>query len=192
MPKYKVHFKKNFMMMLLLVFVILIGFVFINFFLQNNFENNSLGGSFSLIDQNGNNFDSKKLKKKKLIYFGYTFCPDVCPFDLLKISKIFQSNSHLKEKIKPIFITVDPERDTLEKLKVFMENFDQSILGLTGTNEDIKKVIKKFRIYVKMNKKSPEYKSYLIDHSSLIFLLDENDNFLKFFRPNDFSLDLIN
>ena len=192
MPKYKVHFKKNFMMMLLLVFVILIGFVFINFFLQNNFENNSLGGSFSLIDQNGNNFDSKKLKKKKLIYFGYTFCPDVCPFDLLKISKIFQSNSHLKEKIKPIFITVDPERDTLEKLKVFMENFDQSILGLTGTNEDIKKVIKKFRIYVKMNKKSPEDKSYLIDHSSLIFLLDENDNFLKFFRPNDFSLDLIN
>ena len=192
MPKYKVHFKKNFMMMLLLVFVILIGFVFINFFLQNNFENNSLGGSFSLTDQNGNNFDSKKLKKKKLIYFGYTFCPDVCPFDLLKISKIFQSNSHLKEKIKPIFITVDPERDTLEKLKVFMENFDQSILGLTGTNEDIKKVIKKFRIYVKMNKKSPEDKSYLIDHSSLIFLLDENDNFLKFFRPNDFSLDLIN
>ena len=192
MPKYKVHFKKNFLMMLLLVFVILIGFVFINFFLQNNFENNSLGGSFSLTDQNGNNFDSKKLKKKKLIYFGYTFCPDVCPFDLLKISKIFQSNSHLKEKIKPIFITVDPERDTLEKLKVFMENFDQSILGLTGTNEDIKKVIKKFRIYVKMNKKSPEDKSYLIDHSSLIFLLDENDNFLKFFRPNDFSLDLIN
>ena len=178
--------------MLLLVFVILIGFVFINFFLQNNFENNSLGGSFSLTDQNGNNFDSKKLKKKKLIYFGYTFCPDVCPFDLLKISKIFQSNSHLKEKIKPIFITVDPERDTLEKLKVFMENFDQSILGLTGTNEDIKKVIKKFRIYVKMNKKSPEDKSYLIDHSSLIFLMDENDNFLKFFRPNDFSLDLIN
>ena len=192
MPKYKVHFKKNFLMMLLLVFVILIGLVFINFFSQNNFENNSLGGSFSLTDQNGNNFDSKKLKKKKLIYFGYTFCPDVCPFDLLKISKIFQSNSHLKEKIKPIFITVDPERDTLDKLKVFMENFDQNILGLTGSNEDIKKVIKKFRIYVKMNKKSPEDKSYLIDHSSLIFLMDENDNFLKFFRPNDFSLDLIN
>ena len=192
MTKYKIYFKKNLLMMLLLVFVILIGFVFINFFSQNNFENNSLGGSFSLIDQNGNNFDSKKLKKKKLIYFGYTFCPDVCPFDLLKISKIFQSNSHLKEKIKPIFITVDPERDTLDKLKVFMENFDQNILGLTGSNEDIKKVIKKFRIYVKMNKKSPEDKSYLIDHSSLIFLLDENDNFLKFFRPNDFSLDLIN
>ena len=73
-----------------------------------------------------------------------------------------------------------------------MENFDQNILGLTGSNEDIKKVIKKFRIYVKMNKKSPEDKSYLIDHSSLIFLMDENDNFLKFFRPNDFSLDLIN
>ena len=191
MTKYKIYFKKNLLMMLLLVFVILIGLLFINFFSQNNFENNSLGGSFSLTDQNGNNFDSSKLKKKKLIYFGYTFCPDVCPFDLLKISKVFQLNSHLKEKIKPIFITVDPKRDTIEQLKIFMENFDKSILGLTGSREEIKKVIKNFRIYVKMNKKGPEDENYLIDHSSLIFLLDENDNFLKFFRPKDFSLNSI-
>ena len=88
MTKYKIYFKKNLLMMLLLVFVILIGLLFINFFSENNFENNSLGGSFSLTDQNGNNFDSSKLKKKKLIYFGYTYCPDVCPFDLLKISKV--------------------------------------------------------------------------------------------------------
>ena len=129
MTKYKIYFKKNLLRMLLLVCVILIGLLFINFFSQNNFENNSLGGSFSLTDQNGNNFDSSKLKKKKLIYFGYTFCPDVCPFDLLKISKVFQLNSHLKEKIKPIFITVDPKRDTMEKLKIFMENFDKEYFG---------------------------------------------------------------
>ena len=65
----------------------------------------------------------------------------------------------------------------MEKLKIFMENFDNSILGLTGSTEEIKKVIKNFRIYVKMNKKGPKDKNYLIDHSSLIFLLDENDNF---------------
>ena len=79
----------------------------------------------------------------------------------------------------------------MEKLKIFLENFDKSILGLTGSREEIKKVIKNFRIYVKMNKKGSEDKNYLIDHSSLIFLLDENDNFLKFFRPNDFSLNSI-
>ena len=69
MTKYKIYFKKNLLMMLLLVFVILIGLLFINFFSENNFENNSLGGSFSLTDQNGNNFDSSKLKKKKTYLF---------------------------------------------------------------------------------------------------------------------------
>ena len=86
----------------------------------------SLGGSFILTDQNGKTFDSRKVNLKKLIYFGYTYCPDICPFDLLKISKIFENNPNLKNEIKPIFITVDPERDTIKKLKIFMENFDQS------------------------------------------------------------------
>jgi cytochrome oxidase Cu insertion factor (SCO1/SenC/PrrC family) len=73
MTKYKIYFKKNLLMMLLLVFVILIGLLFINFFSENNFENNSLGGSFSLTDQNGNNFDSSKLKKKNLFILGTPF-----------------------------------------------------------------------------------------------------------------------
>ena len=66
-----------------------------------------------------------------------------------------------------------------------MENFDQSFVALTGTKEEIKKVIKKFKIYVKVNKSNPIDKDYLIDHSSLIFLLDKNDNYIKFFRPNE-------
>ena len=122
---------------------------------------------------------------KKLIYFGYTYCPDVCPFDLLKISKIFENNPRLKNEIKPLFITVDPERDTIKKLKIFMENFDQSFTALTGTNEEIKNVLRKFKIYVKINKNNPMDKDYLIDHSSLIFLIDENDNYIKFFRTNE-------
>ena len=65
------------------------------------------------------------------------------------------------------------------------ENFDQSFVALTGTNEEIKKVLKKFRIYVKINKSNIADKDYLIDHSSLIFLLDKNDNYIKFFRPNE-------
>ena len=145
----------------------------------------SLGGSFILTDQHGKVFDSKKVNLKKLLYFGYTYCPDICPLDLLKISKIFENNPILKNEIKPIFITVDPERDTIKKLKIFMENFDKSITALTGTNQEIKNVLRKFKIYVKMNKSSPVDDDYLIDHSSLIFLLDKNDRYIKLFRPND-------
>ena len=185
MPSYKILFKKNLLMMTILIFFILVVIIFINFLYDKKTPTLTLGGSFILTDQNGETFDSRKVNLKKLIYFGYTYCPDICPFDLLKISKIFENNPNLKNKIKPIFITVDPERDTVKNLKIFMENFDQSFIALTGTNEDIKKVLKKFKIYVKINKSNPIDKDYLIDHSSLIFLLDKNDSYIKFFRPNE-------
>ena len=72
-----------------------------------------------------------------------------------------------------------------------MENFDQSFSALTGTNEEVKKVLKKFKIYVKINKSDPSDENYLIDHSSLIFLLDKNDNYIKFFRPKDLKEDIV-
>ena len=191
MPNYKLLFKKNLLMMSILVFFILIVIIFINFLYGKKTPTLTLGGNFILTDQNGKTFDSRKLNLKKLIYFGYTYCPDICPFDLLKISKIFENNPNLKNEIKPIFITVDPERDTIKKLKIFMENFDQSFSALTGSNEEIKKVLKKFKIYVKINKSSPIDKDYLIDHSSLIFLLDKNDNYIKYFRPKELKEGII-
>ena len=191
MPNYKLLFKKNLLMMSILVFFILIVIIFINFLYDKKTPTLTLGGSFILTDQNGKTFDSRGVNLKKLIYFGYTYCPDICPFDLLKISKIFENNPNLKNEIKPIFITVDPERDTIKKLKIFMENFDQSFSALTGSNEEIKKVLKKFKIYVKINKSSPIDKDYLIDHSSLIFLLDKNDNYIKFFRPKELKEGMI-
>ena len=183
MPNFKSLLKKNLIMMTILVFFILVVIFFINLLYDKKKPNLTLGGSFILTDQNGKTFDSKKVNKKKLLYFGYTYCPDICPFDLLKISKIFENKPKLKNEIKPLFITVDPERDTIKKLKVFMENFDQSITALTGTENEIKNVLKKFRIYVKLNKRDPNDNDYLVDHSSLIFLLDKNDSYIKFFRP---------
>ncbi len=191
MPNYKTLFKKNLLMMIVLVFFILVIILFINFLYEKKAPSLSLGGSFVLTDQNGEKFDSSKVSFKKLIYFGYTYCPDVCPFDLLKISKIFENNPSLWDEVKPIFITVDPERDTIKELKIFMENFDQSFIALTGSNEEIKKVLRKFKIYVKMNKASSTDKDYLIDHSSLIFLLDKNDNYIKFFRPKELKEGII-
>ena len=190
MSNYKQLFKKNLLMMTILVFFILVVTFFINFLYDKKNKNVSLGGSFILTDQHGKVFDSKKVNLKKLLYFGYTYCPDICPLDLLKISKIFENNPNLKNEIKPVFITVDPERDTVKKLKIFMENFDKSIIALTGTNQEIKNVLRKFKIYVKMNKNSPVDDDYLIDHSSLIFLLDKNDRYIKIFRPNELKEDL--
>ena len=183
MPNFKSLFKKNLIMMTILVFFILVVIFFINLLYEKKKPNLTLGGSFVLTDQNGKTFNSKKINKKKLLYFGYTYCPDICPFDLLKISKIFENNPKLKNEIKPIFITVDPERDTIKNLKIFMENFDQSITALTGTKNEIKNVLRKFRIYVKINKSSPIDNDYLVDHSSLVFLLDKDDSYIKFFRP---------
>ena len=183
MPNFKSLFKKNLIMMTILVFFILVVIFFINLLYEKKKPNVTLGGSFVLTDQNGKTFNSKKINKKKLLYFGYTYCPDICPFDLLKISKIFENNPKLKNEIKPIFITVDPERDTIKNLKIFMENFDQSITALTGTKDEIKNVLRKFRIYVKINKSSPVDNDYLVDHSSLVFLLDKDDSYIKFFRP---------
>ena len=190
MPNYKPLFKKNLLMMTILVVFILVVIFFINFLYDKKNLGVSLGGSFILTDQHGKVFDSKKVNLKKLLYFGYTYCPDICPLDLLKISKIFENNPNLKNEIKPVFITVDPERDTIKKLKIFMENFDKSITALTGTNQEIKNVLRKFKIYVKMNKSSPVDDDYLIDHSSLIFLLDKNDRYIKIFRPNELKEDL--
>ena len=158
---------------------------------SNNFE---LGGSFTLVDQENKVFSSSNLKKLKLIYFGYTFCPDVCPFDLLKISKLFEKNKYLIKNIQPIFITVDPKRDTSSIIKSFLDNFDTNIIGLTGEDFQIKAVLKKFKIYNKKNYNSELADStdnYLIDHSVLFYLLDQNDKYLTHFTASNFQQDFL-
>ena len=172
-------------MMTLLVLVITFAVFFLNFFSKKQKVTSNIGESISLIDQNGNAFISKNIKRKKLIYFGYTYCPDICPMDVLKISKLFDDNPSLNKVLLPIFISIDPERDRPEVLRDFIENFNSAFVALTGSNDQINQVIKDYRIYVKLNKKNKEDLSYLVDHSSLIFLMDENDNFITFFRTND-------
>ena len=92
----------------------------------------------------------------------------------------------------PLFITVDPLRDTIDVIKDFLNNFDNSLTGLTGSEDEIKKIIKKFKIYVKLNKESKFDVDYLVDHSSLIFLLNEKDQYLTFLRPAELNQDSFN
>ena len=174
--------------MFTLALVIVLGIIVIDRFQEKKYKNYpNIGGSFQLIDINGQIFNSKSINKKKLIYFGYTFCPDVCPFDLLKLSTFIDNNPKLQDQIEFIFITIDPERDDVLQVRSFLENFNPLIQGLTGSKKEIDYVIKNFRIFVKKNIESEKNENYLIDHSSLFFLLDENDFYITHFRPDAFK-----
>ena len=185
MPKFRLIFKKNFYLATMLLLTILVGLFVINHLKQNTKTSIMIGGNFSLTDQNGKIFNSKSLKKKKLLYFGYTSCPDVCPFDLLKLSNLLDKNPVLNQALQIIFVSIDPDRDTSDVLKDYLSNFNPNILGLTGSNEQINRIKKSFRIYVKFNKNNMKDTSYLVDHTILFFLVNEDDEYITHFRPSE-------
>jgi protein SCO1/2 len=104
----------------------------------------------------------------------------------LKISRFVDQKPELIKDFDFIFITVDPERDDQSQMKNFMSNFNDKLIGLTGETKDIDNVLSKYRIYVKRNKKIGD-DNYLVDHSSLIFLINEKDEYISHFSPNDFE-----
>jgi cytochrome oxidase Cu insertion factor (SCO1/SenC/PrrC family) len=142
----------------------------------------SIGGPFALTDQNGKTVTSDSLKgKPTLIYFGFTFCPDVCPTSLLLMETAVEKlGPDTPKKVNLVFITVDPERDTPALMKGYVENFGPTFIGLTGTQEQITQVARAYRVYyqkVPGKNGSP----YLMDHSSIVYLLDRNGRFVTHF-----------
>jgi len=130
----------------------------------------AIGGPFSLMDQDGRTVrDSDFTGKYRLIYFGYTYCPDVCPTDVQTLMKGFKKleadRPELAAKIQPIFITVDPARDSPDKLKQFVRAFHPRLIGLTGSEADIAAVAKRYAIYYKKQPPVPGTEGYLMDHS---------------------------
>ncbi len=105
------------------------------------------------------------------------------------MSKLLDTKPDLTNKIEFIFITVDPNRDNVTQIKSFLDNFNSSIIGLTGSQKQIDDVVKNFRIFVKINGDLND-PNYLIDHSGLFFLIDENDNYISHFRPDDFKFNI--
>lgn len=184
------RFRPNITKYFLSIITILVFIFVVNLFTEKtlNISQNhvsEIGGSFVLIDSNKQIFNSKDLKKKKIVYFGYTFCPDVCPLDLAKLSDVYNKFRKLNKSIQPIFISLDPERDKPNVLKSYLENFNPNIIGLTGNKEDINKIIKKFKIY-RNEVKSQDDDYYTIDHTSLFYLLDSNDKYLTHFGRKNF------
>ena len=190
MSRFKSLFIKNSISMLVIVITIFIGVYIITQYKNKSGRDINIGGSFKLINQKGELYSSELRSKKKVLYFGYTFCPDVCPIDILKISRMVDQSPELIKKFDFIFITVDPERDNQSQMKNFMSNFNENLIGLTGDTKVIDNVLSKYRVYVKRNKKGNE--NYLVDHSSLIFLIDKKDEYITHFSAKDFEDKFLN
>ena len=185
MRRFKSIFIKNSISMLVIAITLFIGIYIITQYKNKENTDINIGGSFKLINQKGELYLSERSSKKKVLYFGYTFCPDVCPIDILKISRFVDQSPELTKTFDFIFITVDPERDNQSQMKNFMSNFNENLIGLTGKTEIIDNVLSKYRVYGKRNKEGNE--NYLVDHSSLIFLINEKDEYITHFSPKDFE-----
>ncbi|MFC0407489.1 SCO family protein [Roseomonas elaeocarpi] len=143
----------------------------------------SLGGPFALVNQDGQAVTDRSYRGKAvLIFFGYTFCPDVCPTELSVMAAAIDQLGPLASRVQPVLITIDPERDTPAKLKDYVALFHPSIQGLTGTAEQIAAVAKEYRVYYARSD-APEASDYLMDHSGFTYLLGPDGQFRAMFRP---------
>mgnify|MGYP001311036268 CR=1 FL=1 len=141
-----------------------------------------VGGPFSLVDHDGQRVTDKTfLGRNLLVIFGFTYCPDVCPTELQVVTAALESLGSRADNIQPLFITIDPGRDTPEILKQYVANFHPRFVGLTGNPEEIAAVAKAYRVYfAKVDSKSGP-NDYLMDHSSIMYLMDKEGKFLKHF-----------
>jgi cytochrome oxidase Cu insertion factor (SCO1/SenC/PrrC family) len=140
----------------------------------------AIGGPFTLVDADGvNRRDTDFRGKLMLIYFGYTFCPDVCPTTLTMMSNTLDKLGASASEIAPIFITVDPARDTPTQMKQYMESFDPRFVALTGSPEQIAAAASAYRVYYR--KTSDDGGQYTVDHSSVIYLMSRDGRYLGHF-----------
>lgn len=156
------------------------GYAWLNRHQQNGTGVAMVGGPFNLIDQNGRHVTEKDfLGKYMLVFFGYTYCPDVCPTELQVMMAALSAMGPEAGKVQPVFISIDPERDTPEVLKSYVENFGPGLTGLTGTPEQVAAVAKAYRAYFAKAGTTTSSTDYLMDHSSIIYLMGPDGHFVK-------------
>ena len=141
-----------------------------------------IGGPFALVDQNGlHRTDADYRGKFMLVYFGFTYCPDVCPTDLQQMGLAVDRLGPGGDAVQPIFITVDPERDTTEHLKDYVAMFHPRFIGLTGGAAAIKEAARAYRVY--FAKVELPKSNYTVDHSAFIYMMGPKGEYLGFFPP---------
>jgi cytochrome oxidase Cu insertion factor (SCO1/SenC/PrrC family) len=141
-----------------------------------------IGGPFTLTDPTGKRrSDSEFRGRLMIVYFGYTFCPDVCPADLMAITQALDALGPAADGVQPVFITVDPERDT-KVLGEYIAAFHHSFVGLTGSPDEIRNVANSYKaFYAKVP--DPRSSDYSIDHAGVIYLMGRNGEYLGFMPP---------
>ena len=148
-------------------------------------QDTSIGGDFDLIGKNGKKYNIESFKGKPfLIFFGFASCPDICPYGLTMISSVLDSLDKDSNKINAVFVTLDPERDTYEKVSEFANIFHKEIIGLSGSQEQVDKAALAWRVYKKKVLLEDSDLEYTIDHSAFIYLMDQNGKYYTHFSHN--------
>lgn len=181
----------------LLVFLVVLAVLVVGFGYMNDWFGDGpkppvpqLGGPFSLTDQNGKiRTDADFRGKLMLIYFGYTDCPDTCPTTLAAITKALEDLGSSATEVEPIFITVDPARDTPEQMKAYAANFSPRLIALTGTPAQLEAVEREFHVYAK-KEPGASAGSYLMDHSAFLYLMGRDAKLARIIPPGEKPADM--
>jgi protein SCO1 len=141
-----------------------------------------IGGPFTLVDQNGNTVTDRDFRGKyMLIFFGFTHCPDICPAELQVMTAALDQLGNKADKVLPIFVTVDPQRDTPEVLRDFVKNFSPRLVGLTGSPEAVAAAAKAYRVVYSKVELPNSAGGYTVDHSALVYLMGPDGQYLAHF-----------
>lgn len=141
----------------------------------------SIGGPFTLTDQTGQLVtEAEVITKPALVYFGYTFCPDVCPLDNMRNAEAVDLLAEMGIDAVPVFISVDPRRDTPEVMSDYAANMHPDMIALTGTEEQVRAASQAYKTYFKVQ--DPEAEYYLIDHSTFTYFMTPDQGFVDFFK----------
>ncbi len=142
----------------------------------------TIGGPFTLSATNGKAVTDQTYRGKwLLVYFGYTFCPNSCPTMLLEIATALKKLGLDAAKVQPLFITIDPQRDTPEVMRQYTQSFDSRIIGLTGTPQQIAAVAEEYGAYYVRHQTGPSAEDYVMDHSVYLYLMDPGGNYVRAF-----------
>ena len=195
-------FQKYFLILLATALISFVLYLFGTFFISSNRSYNQdkvvtevenqegiPGGHFRLRTHDGKIFDTMENQNPMLIYFGFTYCPDVCPITLITMANVLDKLEN--EKITPIFITVDPERDNEEILSNYVTAFHDKIVGLTGSISEINQVTSDWKVYFKKENNIDMPDNYTVNHLDIIFIANKNAEFVDFIKPNTSSEDII-
>jgi len=148
---------------------------------------------FTLHDQDGGIFHLKDHRGQIiLLFFGYTSCPDVCPTTLSKLARVYTLlGASMRQKLLTIFITVDPKRDTAEKLKEYLQYFNINAMGLTGTKQEIDTVVDRYKATYEKVETSSSALGYMFDHTDYLYLIDTHGATVHLFHPDDKASDMV-